>query len=92
MNMDRFTYLGSCLSDHRSTIMVEKTRIPKGPVAYAGLRHLCRRCTVSLTLKGGVYCVAVRLFSLYGCKTRGMRVGDVCRLEVFDLRWPGVTG
>ncbi|VDP41454.1 unnamed protein product [Schistosoma margrebowiei] len=43
-------------------------RIQKTRLAFANLRHLCRRQDIRLSIIGRVYCAAVRFVLFYGCK------------------------
>ena len=61
-------------------------RIQKARLAFANLRHLWRRRDIHLSIKGRVYCAAVRSVLLYGCETWLLRVEDTCNLLVFDHR------
>ncbi|VDP09090.1 unnamed protein product [Schistosoma mattheei] len=45
-------------------------RIRKARLAFANLRHLWRRRDIRLSIKGRVYCAAVRSVLIYGSKTR----------------------
>ena len=84
--VDRFTYLGSCLTKDSSIGPEINARISKARMAFANLLHLWCRNDVSLPVKGRVYNAAVRSVLLYGCETWPLRQQDVHRLEVFDHR------
>ncbi|VDP31244.1 unnamed protein product [Schistosoma margrebowiei] len=55
-------------------------------MAFANLRHLWRRRDICLSIKGRVYCAAVRSVLLYGSETWPLRVEDTRKLLVFDHR------
>ncbi|VDO64168.1 unnamed protein product [Schistosoma margrebowiei] len=61
--------------------------IQEAQLAFANLRHLWRRRDIRLQTKGRVYCAAVRSVLLYDSETWPVRVGDICRLLVFDYRY-----
>ena len=84
--VDRFTYLGSCVSTGCSVSDEIDARISKARIAFANLRHLWRQKGISLSLKGRVYKTTVRAVLLYGSETWPLRVEDLRRLEVFDHR------
>jgi hypothetical protein len=84
--VERFTYLGSCISSDGSMTDEVTTRISKARIAFANLRHLWRQKGISLGLKGRVYQTTVRAVLLYGCETWPLRAEDLRRLQVFDHR------
>ena len=84
--VDKFTYLGSCITAGGHIAEDLSMRIVKARVAFCNLRHLWRRKDVSLKVKGRVYNAAVRPVLLYASETWPMRVEDVRRLSVFDHR------
>ena len=82
--VDKFVYLGSCLTnDGRISEEVSK-RIQKARLAFSKLRHLWCRKDISLSVKGRVYAAAVRPVLLYGSETWPRRAEDIRRLSVFD--------
>ncbi|CAH8475908.1 unnamed protein product [Schistosoma mattheei] len=84
--VDNFTYLGSLISPNGLVFDEIAARIRKARLAFANLRHLWRRRDIRLSIKGRVYCVAVRSVLLYGSETWRLRVEDTCKLLVFDNR------
>jgi hypothetical protein len=84
--VERFTYLGSCISSDGSVADEVSARISKARIAFANLRHLWRQNGISLGLKGRVYQATVRSVLLYGCETWSLRAEDLRRLQVFDHR------
>ena len=84
--VERFTYLGSCISSDGSVTDEVKARISKARTAFANLRHLWRQKGLPLELKGRVYRATVRAVLLYGSETWSVRAEDVRRLQVFDNR------
>ncbi|CAH8288633.1 unnamed protein product [Heterobilharzia americana] len=84
--VEHFTYLGSWFIPGGSVVDEISARIQKARLASAKLRHLWRRHDVRLSIKGRVYCTAVRSVLLYGCKTWPLKVEDMRRLQVFDHR------
>ena len=82
--VERFTYLGSCISTNGNITSEITARISKAQAAFSNLRHL-RRCTdVSLVTKGQVYNATVCSTLLYGCETWPLRSEDLYGLQVFD--------
>ncbi|VDO68553.1 unnamed protein product [Schistosoma margrebowiei] len=61
-------------------------RIRKARLAFANLRHLWRRRDIRLSIKGRLYCAAVRSVLTYGSETWPLRVEDTRKLLVFDHR------
>ncbi|VDP57649.1 unnamed protein product [Schistosoma curassoni] len=53
-------------------------------MTFANLRHLWRRRDVRLSIKGLVYCAAVRSALLYGCEAWPLRAEVTRKLLVFD--------
>ncbi|KAH9591020.1 hypothetical protein MS3_00003469 [Schistosoma haematobium] len=87
--VDNFTYLGSLIS-HNGLVSDEiSARIRKARLAFANLRHLWRRRNIRLSIKGRVYCAAVRSVLLYGSETWPLRVEDTRKLLVFDHKCLG---
>lgn len=84
--VDRFTYLGSCVSSDCRVKHEVDARISKARIAFANLRHLWRQKGISLGLKGRVYMTTVRAVLLYGSETWCLRAEDLRRLRVFDNR------
>ncbi|KAA3676264.1 uncharacterized protein DEA37_0000256 [Paragonimus westermani] len=84
--VDRFVYLGSCISSGGGVGNEIEARISKARAVFANLRHLWRQRCISLKLKGRVYKTTVRAVLLYGSETWPLRVEDVNRLQVFDHR------
>ena len=84
--VDKFTYLGSCISANGSITEEISTRIARAQAAFSNSRHLWRRRDISLTTKGRVYNATVHPTLLYGCETWALRSEDVYRLLVFDYR------
>jgi len=84
--VDTFNYLGSCITAGGGVGEEISLRIAKARLAFANLRHLWRRRDISLSIKGRVYCAAVRSVLLYGCETWPLLAKDVHRLAVFDNR------
>ena len=82
--VDKFTYLGSCITAGGHIAEHLSMRIVKARVAFCNLRHLWRRKDVSLKVKGRVYNAAVRPVLLYASEIWPMRVEDMKRLSVFD--------
>ncbi|VDP80776.1 unnamed protein product, partial [Schistosoma mattheei] len=82
----RFTYLGSLISPCGLACDEVSARIQKARLAFANLHHFWRRRDIRLSIKGRVYCAAVRSVPLYGSETWPVRVEDIRRLLVFDHR------
>ena len=85
--VERFTYLGSCISRSGNITSEISARISKTQAAFSNLRYLWRCTDVALATKGRVYNVTVRSTLLYGCETWLLRSGDLHRLQVFDHRY-----
>ncbi|RTG89398.1 uncharacterized protein DC041_0008255 [Schistosoma bovis] len=77
--VEKFVYLGSCISAGGGVSDEINARIVKARAAYANLGHLWRLRDVSLAVKGRIYNASVRAVLLYV-------FGDVRRLSVFDHR------
>ncbi|CAH8662896.1 unnamed protein product [Schistosoma haematobium] len=84
--VDNFTYLGSLISPNGLVSDEISARIRKARLAFAKLRHLWRRRDIRLSIKGRVYCAAVRSVLIYGSETWPLRVEDTRKLLVFDHR------
>ncbi|CAH8624057.1 unnamed protein product [Schistosoma bovis] len=84
--VEKFVYLGSCISAGGGVSDEINARIVKARAAYANLSHLWRLRDVSLAVKGRIYNASVRAVLLYACETWPLRVEDVRRLSVFDHR------
>ncbi|KAH9594680.1 hypothetical protein MS3_00000429 [Schistosoma haematobium] len=84
--VDNFTYLGSLISPIGLVSDEISARIRKARLAFANLRHLCRRRVIRLSIKGRVYCATIRSVLLYGSETWPLRVEDTRKLLVFDHR------
>ena len=84
--MDKFTYLGSCITPDGSIAEELSSRIQKARLAFSNLHHLWRRNDIKLSTKGRVYSAAVRSVLLYGSETWPLKAEDVRRLSVFDHR------
>lgn len=85
-DVNLFTYLGSWASNDGSTPTEVNIHISTARGAYTRLNHLWRLPGILLKLEGPMYCATVRSVHLYGCETCSMLVGDIRRLEVFNLR------
>ena len=84
--VDKFTYLGSCISANGSVEEEISARIARAQAAFPKLRHLWQRRGISLTNKVTVYSATTHPTLLCGCKTWVLRSEDVHRLQVFDHR------
>ncbi|KAA3678185.1 uncharacterized protein DEA37_0012315 [Paragonimus westermani] len=84
--VDRFVYLGSCISSGGGVGNEIEARISKSRAVFTNLRHLWRQRGISLKLKGRVYKTTVRALLLYGSETWPLMVEDLNRLQVFDYR------
>ena len=78
--VDRFTYLGSSLSNNGSIGSEINAYISKARVAFTNLLHLWCKGDVSLPVKGRMYNAAVRSVLLYKWETWSLRQNDVHRL------------
>ncbi|VDP78322.1 unnamed protein product, partial [Schistosoma mattheei] len=72
--VDNFTYLGSLISPNGLVSDEISARIRKARLAFANLRHLWLRREIRLSIKGRVYCTAVRSVLIYGSETWPLRV------------------
>ena len=84
--IDKFTYLGSCITPDGSIAEELSSRIQRARIAFSNLHHLWRRNDIKLSTKGRVYSAAVRSVLLYGSETWPLRAEDVRRPSVFDHR------
>ena len=84
--VDKFIYLGSCISAGGLAGNEISLRIGKAKVTFSQLRHLWRRLDVSLSVKGRVYSAAVHPILLCGSETKTLRGDDVRKLSAFDHR------
>ena len=84
--VDRFTYLGSCISNCGDNHEDVSARIVKARLAFANLRYLWRQKGISLKLRGRVYNTTVRGALLYASKTLTLLSEDLQRLLTFDQR------
>ena len=66
--VDKFTYLGSCISQDGTVTNDISARIAKARITTK-LRHLWHQKRIPLQLKGRVYKTMVRVVELYGCET-----------------------
>ena len=67
--VERFTYLGSCISTNGNITSEITARIFKAQFAFSNLRNLWRCMDVSLSTKGRVHNATDRSTLLYGCET-----------------------
>ncbi|VDP02216.1 unnamed protein product [Schistosoma mattheei] len=72
--VDNSTYLGGLISRNELVSAEISAWIRKALLAFANLRHLWRRRDIRLSIKGRVYCAAVRSVLLYGCEVWSLRV------------------
>ncbi|CAH8633227.1 unnamed protein product [Schistosoma margrebowiei] len=84
--VEKFVYLGSCISAGGGVSDEINARIVKVRATYANLGHLWRLRDVSLAVKDRIYNASVRAVLLYACETWPFRVEDVRRPSVFDHR------
>ncbi|VDP62811.1 unnamed protein product [Schistosoma mattheei] len=84
--VEKFVYLGSCISVGGGVSDEINARIVKARTAYANLGHLWRLRDVSLSVKGRIYNASVRVVFLCACETWLLRVEDVRRFSVFGHR------
>ncbi|VDP81821.1 unnamed protein product [Schistosoma curassoni] len=84
--VEKFVYLGSCISPGDGVSDEIDSCIVKARAAYANLGHLWRLRDVSLAVRGRIYNASVRAVLLYACETWPFRVDDVRRLSVFGHR------
>ncbi|KER24813.1 hypothetical protein T265_07598 [Opisthorchis viverrini] len=85
--VDKFVYLGSCISPGGLTEDEISIRIGKATAVFANLRHLWRRRDISFSVKGRVYNAALRSILLYGSETWPLHAEDVKRLSALDHRY-----
>lgn len=96
ITVDRFRYLGNCLTKEVRTMLEVGTCICNFEAACNGLKHVWRVIVISVRLKGRGYCASMRSALLQNCG-RGIR-----RLKIFvawtiliiyacivSLEWPG---
>jgi hypothetical protein len=84
--VDSFVYLGSHITTGGGIGEEVSARIAKARLAFGNLKHLWRRRDIRLSLKGRVYCAAVRSVLLYACETWPLRAADARRLSAFEHR------
>ena len=84
--VNKFTYLGSCITLDGSTAEELSSRIRRVRLAFSNLHHLWRRNDIKLSTKGTVNLVALLSVLLYGSETWPLEAEDVRRLSVFDHR------
>ncbi|CAH8464156.1 unnamed protein product [Schistosoma margrebowiei] len=84
--VEKFVYLGRCISAGGGMSDEINGRIVKARAAYTNLGHLWRLRDVSLTVKGRIYNASMRAVLLYACETWPLGVEDVRQLSVFDRR------
>ncbi|VDP43814.1 unnamed protein product [Schistosoma curassoni] len=84
--LEKFVYLGSCISAGGGVSDEINARIVKARTAYANLGHLWRLRDVSLAVKARIYNASVRTVLFYACETWPLRVEDVRRLSMFNRR------
>ena len=84
--VDKFIYLGSCISPG-GLIKDEVTlRIGKARAAFSSLQLLWRRRDIRLSIKGRYYKAALRSVLLYGSETWALQKEDLRKPTVFDHR------
>ncbi|GAA49853.1 FH2 domain-containing protein 1 [Clonorchis sinensis] len=84
--VERFTYLGSCISSDSSVTDEVDAQFSKARVSVTNLRHLWRQSGVSVNLKGHMYQATVRAALLYVCETWPVRAAELGRIQVFENR------
>ena len=84
--VDKFTYMGSCITLDGSIAEELSSRIRKTRLAFFNLHHMWRRNDIKLSTKGRVYSAAVRSVLLNGSETWPPKSEDVRRLSVFNHR------
>ena len=84
--VDKFVYLGSCISSGGLAGDEIISRIGKARAAFANLRHLWRRRDVSLSVKGRDCTAVVGSILLCGSETWPLRAEDIRKMSVFDHR------
>ena len=67
--VDKFTYLGSCITPDGSIAEELSSRIQKARLAFSSLHHLWRQKDIKLSTKGRIYSAAVHPVLLYGSET-----------------------
>ncbi|VDP78995.1 unnamed protein product, partial [Schistosoma mattheei] len=77
---------GSLISPNGLVSDEISTPIQKVRLAFANLRHLWRRRDICLSIKGLVYCAAVRSVLLYSCEKWPLGVENTRVLLLFDHR------
>ncbi|VDP59349.1 unnamed protein product [Schistosoma mattheei] len=82
--VEKFVYLGSCISAGGGVSDGISSRIVKAREAHANLGYLWCLCDISLHVKGRIHNALVRAVLLYACENWPLRVEDVRRLSVFD--------
>ena len=82
--VDKFTYLGSCITPDGSIAKELSSRTQKARLAFSNLHHLWRRNDIKLSTKGGVYSAAVHPILLYGSVTWTPKAEDIRRVLVFE--------
>ncbi|KAG5444076.1 hypothetical protein CSKR_104237 [Clonorchis sinensis] len=80
LELERFTYLGSCISSAYSVTDKFDARIFKARVLFANLRYVWRQSCISLNLKGCVHQATVRNV-LYGFETWSVRAAELRALR-----------
>ncbi|KAH9580585.1 hypothetical protein MS3_00009191 [Schistosoma haematobium] len=84
--VEKFVYLGSCISAGGGMSDEINARIVKARVAYANLGHLWRLRDASLSVKSRIYNASMRAVLFHACETWPLRVEDVRQVSVFDHR------
>ncbi|VDP42763.1 unnamed protein product [Schistosoma curassoni] len=84
--VEKFLYLGSCISAGGGVSDEIDTSIVKAKADYTNLGHLWCLRNVSLAVKVRIYNASVIAVLLYACETWPLRVEDIRRLSVFDHR------
>ena len=84
--VDKFTYLGSCITPNGSIAKELSSRIQKARLAFSKLLLLQRRNDIKLSTKGRVCSAAMCSVLLYSSETCPLKVEDIRRLSVFNHR------
>ncbi|KAA3678339.1 uncharacterized protein DEA37_0014625 [Paragonimus westermani] len=85
--VDRFVYLGSCISGRGGGVGNEiEACISRARAVFANLGHLWRQRGILPKLEGRVCKTTVRAVLPYGNETWSLKVEDMNRLQVFDHR------
>ena len=84
--VDKFTYLGSCITLEGSIAEELSSLIQKARLDFSNLHQLWRRNGIKLSTKGRVWLVALRSVLLYGLETWPLKAEDIRTLSVFDHR------